>query len=51
VDGVFETGLEVVEQDLELDTTGPLQQINLMFEEGKLTQEQMQELVARQLKQ
>lgn len=51
VDGVFETGVDVVEQEYDLDQVGTLQQIQEMYEQGKLTHQQMEDLVLRQLKQ
>ncbi len=38
-EGVFETGLDVIEQEYELveDAQGNLQQIRLLYQDGKLT--------------
>lgn len=51
VEGVFETGLDVVEHEYDLDQQGTLAQIQQMYEEGRLTHQQMEELIMRQLKQ
>lgn len=51
VEGVFETGLDVVEQEFEVEVQGTVQQIRNMFNEGKITESQMNELIVRQLKQ
>jgi hypothetical protein len=47
VDGVFETGLEVVETEFEVEVQGTVQQIRNMFNEGKITESQMNELIVR----
>jgi len=50
---VFETGLDVIEHEYELveDAQGNLQQIKMLYQNGKLTEKQMQELVLRHIKQ
>ena len=48
---MFETGLDVVEQEFEVEVQGTVQQIRNMFNEGKITESQMNELIVRQLKQ
>ena len=52
-DGIFETGLDVIEHEFELeeDMQGNLQQIRLLYRDGKLSEEQMQELILKHLKQ
>ena len=52
VDGVFETGLEVIEHEVEMMTPedSVAQEIQKMFAEGKITQQQCDELLARQIK-
>jgi len=52
-EGIFETGLDVIEHEYELeeDANGNLQQIKLLYRDGKLTEKQMQELITRHLKQ
>ena len=47
VDGVFETGLDVIEQEFEVEVQGTVQQIRNMFNEGKITESQMNELIVR----
>lgn len=51
VEGVFETGLDVVEHEFEVEVQGTVQQIRNMYNEGKITEAQMNELIVRQLKQ
>jgi hypothetical protein len=51
LEGVFETGLEVVEHEFDLDAQGTVAQIQQMYNEGRLTHQQMEELIVRQLKQ
>ena len=41
----------MVEHEYDLEQEGTLQQIQQMFDEGRLTQQQMEELIVRQLKQ
>ena len=50
--GVFETGVEVVEHEIELeeDGQGNVQAMRL-YNDGKLTHKQMKEILMRQLKQ
>ena len=50
--GVFETGVEVVEHEVELDEDhdGRVQALRL-YNDGKLTHKQMKEILMRQLKQ
>lgn len=50
--GVFETGVEVVEHEIELeeDDDGRIQALRL-YNDGKLTHRQMKEILMRQLKQ
>ena len=50
--GVFETGVEVVEHEVELDEDedGRVQALRL-YNDGKLTHRQMKEILMRQLKQ
>jgi hypothetical protein len=50
--GVFETGVEVVEHEMELeeDGQGNVQAMRL-YNDGKLTHKQMKEILMRQLKQ
>lgn len=52
-DGIFETGLDVIEHEFELeeDMQGNLQQIRLLYRDGRLTEDQMQELILKHLKQ
>ena len=50
VEGVFETGLDVVEHEFDLEQQGTLAQIQQMYNEGKITLQQMEDLVMRQLK-
>lgn len=38
VDGVFETGLDVVEHEIDVGTANTVAQIQLLYQEGKLTQ-------------
>jgi phage-related minor tail protein len=51
VEGVFETGLDVVEHEYDVGTANTVAQIQQLFQEGKLTKQQMDELIERQLKQ
>jgi hypothetical protein len=37
VEGVFETGLDVVEQEFDLATMGTVEQIRKLNDEGKIT--------------
>ena len=52
-DGIFETGLDVIEHEFELeeDMQGNLAQIRLLYRDGRLSEDQMQELILRHLKQ
>ena len=50
--GVFETGVDVIEHEVELDEDedGRIQALRL-YNDGKLTHRQMKEILMRQLKQ
>ena len=53
VEGVFETGLDVIEHEFELeeDEEGKLQALRLLYKDGKLTNAQVKEMLLKKLKQ